>query len=73
MPDKVLTGLVGHLRRLTDPDRDVHLVMHTQMEIAEHLAAEGTVKPQTGRVARVNASDGGVPKLPVDGGAIGFD
>lgn len=51
-----------------------HDLMHHLGDIAaiRHELGE-TVGPLVGEVAQVNASGGGVPKLPVDRGAIDFD
>jgi MOSC domain-containing protein YiiM len=48
-----------------------HDASHHQMDVARGLAALGTGTPKhDGDVVRVNASDGGVPKRAVPGGAI---
>lgn len=49
----------------------VHDASHHMFDVSRGLAALGAGAPrQQGTVAQVNASDGGVPKLPVPGGAI---
>jgi MOSC domain-containing protein YiiM len=51
-----------------------HDATHHFMDIGRGLAAIGAgPRPHSGEVLRVNASGGGVPKLPTDGGAIGHD
>ena len=50
----------------------VHDATHHMMDVGRGLAAMGAGTPaQAGVVARVNASEGGVPKLPTDGGPVG--
>jgi MOSC domain-containing protein YiiM len=52
----------------------VHDATHHFMDVGRGLAAIGAGTPaQAGRVVRVNASDGGVPKREVAGGAITHD
>jgi MOSC domain-containing protein YiiM len=48
-----------------------HDASHHQMDVARGLAAIGAGAPaQTGRVMRVNASDGGVPKRSIGGADV---
>lgn len=50
----------------------IHEVTHQMMDIAFALAPLRAA-PGRGRVEQVNAGDGGVPKLPTAGAAVGFD
>lgn len=64
MPDESVQALAAVLHA-------VHDATHHQMDVGRGLAAIGAgTPPGSGRVARVNASDGGVPKRAVDGGRI---
>jgi MOSC domain-containing protein YiiM len=63
-----LADLKSALSRARD-DRDVHEVIHRQMDVAAALRPSSSY---AGRVEQINASGGGVPKLPVDRGTIGF-
>jgi MOSC domain-containing protein YiiM len=48
-----------------------HQISHFQMDFGRELAAAGGgTPPERGRVDQVNASGGGVPKLPTSGGEI---
>ncbi|MEM7140038.1 MAG: MOSC domain-containing protein [Actinomycetota bacterium] len=50
----------------------VHDLWHHLHDVARiRIALGDTVAPDTGSVAQVNASTGGVPKLPVDEAAVG--
>jgi MOSC domain-containing protein YiiM len=52
----------------------VHDATHHQMDVGRGLAAIGAGTPaHAGRVDRINASDGGVPKREIASGAIHFD
>src|SRR5438477_3263125 len=70
---------VGHAPGLTVQARAalfhaVHDATHHHMDVGRGLAAIGAgTATQAGRVVRINASDGGVPKVEVAGGAIGYD
>lgn len=69
-------ALIVHGHRWTvafDVTHLCHDLMHHLMDIATIRRELGdTVGPLTGELAQVNSSKGGVPKLPVDAGHIGF-
>ena len=66
---------IAAIARDGDPDllfHAVHDATHHMMDVGRGMTAVGAgAAPQTGEVVRVNASDGGVPKLPTDGGPVG--
>ncbi|HZN14088.1 MAG TPA: MOSC domain-containing protein [Acidimicrobiales bacterium] len=49
-----------------------HAVSHQQFSVSRALLAMGSASPRRGRVEQINASGGGVPKLPVASGRVGF-